>query len=144
MVAAVVAATISCSSDDPKQDYNPLIDNPQQPEQPAEPDNPSVGRNEQYRPQIHFTPAKNWMNDPNGMVYLNGTFSIPSMQAPLNVTGNSVTLDLFVDQSSIEVFTAEGTMSMTNLVFPTSIYNSVMVTGADATLQFRQLKSIWK
>ena len=24
---------------------------------------------EQYRPQIHFTPEANWMNDPNGMVY---------------------------------------------------------------------------
>lgn len=24
---------------------------------------------EQYRPQIHFSPAAHWMNDPNGMVY---------------------------------------------------------------------------
>ena len=27
------------------------------------------GRDEIYRPQIHFTPFKNWMNDPNGMVF---------------------------------------------------------------------------
>lgn len=25
--------------------------------------------NDPHRPQIHFTPAANWMNDPNGMVY---------------------------------------------------------------------------
>ncbi|KFY21445.1 hypothetical protein V491_02988 [Pseudogymnoascus sp. VKM F-3775] len=31
---------------------------------------------ELYRPQYHFTPAKNWMNDPNGMVYYNGTYHL--------------------------------------------------------------------
>ncbi|KAH9204205.1 glycosyl hydrolase family protein [Leptodontidium sp. 2 PMI_412] len=30
--------------------------------------------NELYRPQYHFSPAKNWMNDPNGLVYYNGTY----------------------------------------------------------------------
>ena len=74
----------------------------------------------------------------------NGSFSIPSMQAPLCVTGNRVTLDIFVDQSSVEIFTKEGTMSMTNLVFPTSIYNDVAVEGASAECQVRQLKRIWK
>lgn len=29
---------------------------------------------ENFRPQIHYTPAKNWINDPNGLVYLNGTY----------------------------------------------------------------------
>jgi sucrose-6-phosphate hydrolase SacC (GH32 family) len=27
-----------------------------------------------YRPQYHFSPAKNWMNDPNGLVYLDGEY----------------------------------------------------------------------
>jgi levanase len=27
---------------------------------------------EQFRPQYHFTPAKNWMNDPNGLVSYRG------------------------------------------------------------------------
>lgn len=79
-----------------------------------------------------------------GKTNFNGTFSIPSMQAPLNMMGNSVTLDLFVDQSSVEIFTADGTMSMTNLVFPTTIYNAVSVNGAEAIGQFRQLRSIWR
>lgn len=31
---------------------------------------------EPYRPQYHFTPKAHWMNDPNGMVYLNGTYHL--------------------------------------------------------------------
>lgn len=38
---------------------------------------PSVSSyNEQYRPQVHYTPAKNWINDPNGMVYVNGEYHL--------------------------------------------------------------------
>ena len=29
-----------------------------------------------YRPNFHFTPEKNWMNDPNGMFYLNGKYHL--------------------------------------------------------------------
>ncbi|KAH8197447.1 hypothetical protein TruAng_008378 [Truncatella angustata] len=29
---------------------------------------------EPYRPQYHFTPAENWMNDPNGLLYHNGIY----------------------------------------------------------------------
>ena len=79
-----------------------------------------------------------------GQTSFNGTFSIPSMQAPLNTEGNAVTLDLFVDQSSVELFTQNGSMSMTNLVFPKSIYSQLTVTGASYEAQLRQLKSIWK
>lgn len=32
--------------------------------------------NEQYRPQFHFTPEKNWMNDPNGLVYYSGEYHL--------------------------------------------------------------------
>lgn len=31
---------------------------------------------EPHRPLIHFTPEKNWMNDPNGMVYVDGTYHL--------------------------------------------------------------------
>ena len=27
-----------------------------------------------YRPKIHFSPEKGWMNDPNGMVYVDGEY----------------------------------------------------------------------
>ncbi|TVZ58668.1 levanase/fructan beta-fructosidase [Flavobacteriaceae bacterium MAR_2010_105] len=29
-----------------------------------------------YRPNFHFTPKSNWMNDPNGMFYLNGKYHL--------------------------------------------------------------------
>ena len=29
-----------------------------------------------HRPQIHFTPKANWMNDPNGMLYYNNTYHL--------------------------------------------------------------------
>src|SRR6056297_2067830 len=31
---------------------------------------------ELYRPQFHFTPEKNWHNDPNGLVYYDGEYHL--------------------------------------------------------------------
>jgi len=31
---------------------------------------------EQHRNQYHFSPEANWMNDPNGMVYLDGEYHL--------------------------------------------------------------------
>jgi len=32
--------------------------------------------NEKYRPQYHFSAKKNWINDPNGLVYYKGTYHL--------------------------------------------------------------------
>jgi len=32
--------------------------------------------NEKYRPQFHFSPEKNWMNDPNGLVFYKGEYHL--------------------------------------------------------------------
>ena len=32
--------------------------------------------NDTHRPQFHFSPKAHWMNDPNGMVYLNGKYHL--------------------------------------------------------------------
>ncbi|MFT4092805.1 MAG: glycoside hydrolase family 32 protein [Niabella sp.] len=36
----------------------------------------------QWRPVYHFTPEKNWTNDPNGLIYLNGTYHLYNQQNP--------------------------------------------------------------
>jgi fructan beta-fructosidase len=36
----------------------------------------SIQTDEIHRSKIHFTPAKGWMNDPNGMVYNNGVYHL--------------------------------------------------------------------
>ncbi|MGI8315860.1 glycoside hydrolase family 32 protein [Halobacillus mangrovi] len=33
-------------------------------------------RKERYRPQFHYSPQSNWMNDPNGMVYFKGEYHL--------------------------------------------------------------------
>lgn len=38
--------------------------------------NINLSEEEMYRPNFHFTPKKNWMNDPNGMFYYNGYYHL--------------------------------------------------------------------
>lgn len=44
---------------------------------------------EKYRPQFHFTPVKNWINDPNGLVYYQGKYHLFYQYNPFdNVWGH--------------------------------------------------------
>jgi len=36
----------------------------------------------QWRPLYHFTPQKNWTNDPNGLIYLDGVYHLYNQQNP--------------------------------------------------------------
>lgn len=37
---------------------------------------PPPAYNQLYRPQVHFSPARHWMNDPNGLVYFDGWYNL--------------------------------------------------------------------
>ena len=59
-----------------------------------------ITKQETYRPQFHFTAEKDWLNDPNGLVYYKGEYHLFFQHTPgsirhgPNTWGHAVSTDL--------------------------------------------------
>ncbi|MFT8362725.1 MAG: GH32 C-terminal domain-containing protein [Sporolactobacillus sp.] len=78
---------------------------------------------EVYRPQFHFSPQQNWMNDPNGLIYYHGMYHLFYQYNPLGTTwghmswGHAVSRDL-VHWKQLPVAIPE---SSTDMIFSGSV-----------------------
>ncbi|WP_404429547.1 glycoside hydrolase family 32 protein [Sutcliffiella horikoshii] len=69
-------------------------------------------------------------------------------EAPLNMEGKTINLQVFLDASSIEVFANNGRIAVTSLIFPDEKADKVTLFSKEGTASIRQLtltslKSIW-
>ena len=60
--------------------------------------------------------------------------------APLFTAGRTVSLRIYVDRSSIELFADDGRSVMTNTVFPTSPYTTLSLSSSGGKAEIRNLK----
>lgn len=75
-----------------------------------------------------------------GATGFNGLFSIPSLAAPYNVDADTLILHIYVDDSSVEIISEDGTVALTCLVYPSVPYDRI--SGMES-ITYRSLKSIW-
>lgn len=73
---------------------------------------------------------------------------VGSSVAPFYQNEPTITLDIYVDQSSIEFFVNDGALSFTNQIFPQSIYNKFSIEQNEASVtinaKYRTFERIWK
>lgn len=75
----------------------------------------------------------------SGIVNFSKDFPVTTV-APTFGTSRKLTLRIFIDRSSIEIFGNDGRFAMTNLVFPTSPYSRLSVSSAGGNAEISNLK----
>lgn len=70
-------------------------------------------------------------------------FPLTNVRGALNTDADDVVLQFYVDQSSVEFTTSDGSLIMSALVFPASIYDRLEVRGQSPAARVRDLSRIW-
>jgi fructan beta-fructosidase len=83
-------------------------------------------------------------NGSTGLSSFSASFSLPALRMPVEGKEDVIELDIYVDRSSEEFFTADGTSAMTMIVFPEEIYDSIESTSGEINGKVRSLARIWK
>ena len=83
-------------------------------------------------------------NGSTGESSFSASFSLPALRMPVTGNADKIDLDIYVDRSSVEFITADGTSAMTMLVFPEEIYDRIECTTGALEGDFRSLARIWK
>jgi len=86
---------------------------------------------ESYRPQFHFSPMKNWTNDPNGLVFYKGEYHLFFQHNPTDIVGGN-----------------DGRFSMSSCFLPLPAEKKLSLTAKGGTVQVKllevwELKSAW-
>ena len=79
-----------------------------------------------------------------GKASFSASYSLSTLKMPVHGDDPVAELDLFVDQSSVEMILADGSAAMTMVVFPQEIYHGIHCTGAEVDGKVRTLSSVWK
>ena len=80
----------------------------------------------------------------SGKTDFNANFAIPSMRSSLYSDLVQITLCIYVDQSNVEVTTADGSVILSTLVFPETIYDRITLAGSTVESKLRLLRTVWR
>jgi fructan beta-fructosidase len=95
--------------------------------------------------ELGYDPAAKqiWVDRTKGNVPVHASFPVRTV-APVALAGKVLTLRVFVDRSSIEVFADGGRVTLTNLVYPEASRAPAIAEGTPLRIEAWRLKSIWK